>query len=192
LTRAHWLHRAAPPQDVQTARNSLALSGAALSLQSGATFALQGQLNSSLAAEAVAAGAEGAARANVTAAAAELADALAAELDKKSIMYQIIEMGEKTRQSGDKDHQLDLITVAIEEATADAEKASARVAAAQAVKAAADSELRKMSIAQELLAAKVDGISAIMKIAQNETSSLSVGLAWEGQAWQQGGGSLDA
>jgi len=169
-------------RDVHSAKNNLALAGAALSLQSSATFALQGQLNNSMAAEAVATAAENAARANVTAAADALADALALELDKKSIMYQIIDLGEQTRQKGDPNKQLGLIQVAIEEATADAQKASAKVANATAIKAEADAALSKLVIAQDLIAAKVDGIETIMKMAQNETTALQVSLGFVGVA----------
>lgn len=165
-------------QDVASAKSGLSLAGAALSLQTGATYALQGQLNSTRAAAEAAAGAEAAARSNVTQTAGLLADALSVELEKKSLMYQIIELGEKTRAAGDPGKQLGLIQVAIDEATADADKASKRVAELQAAKAAADAGFNTMALVQGLVTAKVGGIEAIMALAKNETSALQV-RGWE-------------
>jgi hypothetical protein len=164
------------PQDVASAKSNLALTGAALTLQQGATFALQGQLNSSRAAEAVAANVTEAARAKVKATAGALADAVQKELEKKSLLYQIIEYGEKTKAAGDPLRRLPVVKVAIDEAQANADAASANVTSLSEAKRAADAELAKLAILQTLVAAKATGMQAIVAAAVNETASLQARL----------------
>jgi hypothetical protein len=155
---------------------------------------LQGQLNSSRTTQLAAANVTQAARARVKAAAGALADAVARELEKKSLMYQIIEYGEKTKAAGDPLRRLPVIKVAIDEATADAAAAAANVTELTAAKEAADGELGKLALLQTLVVAKAQGIQAIVTAAQNETASLQVRGSCFGvyvvegsRAWQGGG-----
>jgi hypothetical protein len=161
-------------QDVVTAKNSLSLAGAALSLQRSAAYALQGQLNSSMAATAAATSVEDEARAKVQAAEDAVAALVKVELEKKSLLDQITDLGNKTRASGDKDKQMVLIDEAIIEAKADFEMASRRVADAEALKAVAEAGLRKVALVQDFAEAKMGGIKMILNLALNETDALQV------------------